>query len=109
MCNKTTSESRTLGDKTRTHTTHTHIHTRRLLQVLLDELHEAGKLHSMSLWMDLYHIISQDVRFNNMLGQPGVYRDLFYLSRCVADAHPRRTLVASSIAYLRKPRRSRVL
>ena len=41
------------------------------LQVLLDELHEAGKLHSMSLWMDLYHIISQDVRFNNMLGQPG--------------------------------------
>ena len=42
-----------------------------MLQVLLDELHEAGKLHSMSLWMDLYHIISQDVRFNNMLGQPG--------------------------------------
>ena len=25
----------------------------------------------MSLWMDLYRIISQDVRFSNMLGQPG--------------------------------------
>ena len=41
------------------------------VQVLLDELHEAGKLHSMSLWMDLYNVISQDIRFNNMLGQPG--------------------------------------
>lgn len=40
-------------------------------QVLLDELHEQAKLNSMSLWMDLYRIISQDVRFTNMLGQPG--------------------------------------
>ncbi len=40
-------------------------------QVFLDELHEAGKLHSMSLWMDLFAIISQDIRFSNMLGQPG--------------------------------------
>jgi len=41
------------------------------LQVFLDELHEAGKLHSMSLWMDLYAVISKDVRFFNLLGQPG--------------------------------------
>jgi len=41
------------------------------LQVFLDELHEAGKLHSMSLWMDLYSVVSKDVRFFNLLGQPG--------------------------------------
>ena len=40
-------------------------------QVLLDELHKRGKLHSMSLWIDLYPTISNDVRFKNMLGQPG--------------------------------------
>ncbi|ESN94438.1 hypothetical protein HELRODRAFT_107767 [Helobdella robusta] len=39
--------------------------------VLLDELHESGKLHSMSLWMDLYSIISLDPRFTQMLGQSG--------------------------------------
>ncbi|XP_078359162.1 pre-mRNA-processing factor 40 homolog B-like isoform X2 [Oculina patagonica] len=39
--------------------------------VLLDELHKRGKLHSMSLWVDLYPTISNDVRFKNMLGQPG--------------------------------------
>lgn len=39
--------------------------------VFLDELHEQGMLHSMSLWMDLYSYISQDARFLNMLGQPG--------------------------------------
>ena len=50
-----------------------------IFKVLLDELHEAGKLHSMSLWMDLYHIISQDVRFNNMLGQPGMYCAITHL------------------------------
>jgi len=38
---------------------------------LLDELHEQGKLTSMSLWMELYSIISQDLRFSTMLGQPG--------------------------------------
>ena len=41
------------------------------LQVFLDELHETGKLHSMSLWMDLYSVMSSDVRFDSMLGQPG--------------------------------------
>lgn len=41
------------------------------LQALLEELHDSGRLNSMSLWMDLYPVISQDVRFHNMLGQPG--------------------------------------
>eukprot|EP00095_Tigriopus_kingsejongensis_P002696 maker-scaffold1646_size32207-snap-gene-0.9 protein:Tk02696 transcript:maker-scaffold1646_size32207-snap-gene-0.9-mRNA-1 annotation:"pre-mrna-processing factor 40-like protein a" len=38
---------------------------------LLNELHEAGKLTSMSLWVELYPTISGDLRFSNMLGQPG--------------------------------------
>ncbi|XP_029200486.2 pre-mRNA-processing factor 40 homolog B-like [Acropora millepora] len=39
--------------------------------VLLEELHKRGKLHSMSLWVDLYPTISADVRFTNIVGQPG--------------------------------------
>merc|ERR550519_2224109 len=39
--------------------------------LLLDELHEQGKLTSMSLWVELYSAISSDSRFNNCLGQPG--------------------------------------
>merc|ERR1712142_1272801 len=39
--------------------------------VLLDELHQKGKLNSMSLWMDLFPVMSQDIRFSKMLGQPG--------------------------------------
>merc|ERR1712203_1349894 len=38
---------------------------------LLDELHEAGKLTSMSLWVELYQSICADNRFSHMLGQPG--------------------------------------
>jgi len=38
---------------------------------LLDELHEHGKLTSMSLWVELYPTISSDPRFSGMLGQPG--------------------------------------
>ncbi|KAJ1528898.1 hypothetical protein ONE63_007267 [Megalurothrips usitatus] len=38
---------------------------------LLDELHEQGKLTSMSLWVELYPIISADLRFSAMLGQGG--------------------------------------
>lgn len=41
------------------------------LQIFLDELHEHGQLHSMSSWMELYPTISSDIRFTNMLGQPG--------------------------------------
>lgn len=43
------------------------------LKALLDELHEQGKLTSMSLWVELYPIISTDVRFSAMLGQSGEY------------------------------------
>lgn len=39
--------------------------------MLLNELHEKGKLTSMSLWVELYPSIRADVRFTNMLGQPG--------------------------------------
>lgn len=38
---------------------------------LLDELHEQGKLTSMSMWVELYPMISSDPRFSQMLGQPG--------------------------------------
>lgn len=38
---------------------------------VLDELHEQGKLTSMSLWVELYPVISQDPRFHALLGQPG--------------------------------------
>ena len=31
----------------------------------------AGKLTSMSLWVELYPHISSDIRFSTMLGQPG--------------------------------------
>lgn len=40
-------------------------------QALLAELHDKGKLTSMSLWSELYPVIRSDPRFNNMLGQPG--------------------------------------
>lgn len=48
-----------------------HRKNREAFVVFLNELHDAGKLHSMSLWMDLYNIVSIDPRFNQMLGQPG--------------------------------------
>lgn len=38
---------------------------------LLDHLHEEGKLTSMSLWVELYPIISADIRFSAMLGKWG--------------------------------------
>lgn len=38
---------------------------------LLDSLHEDGKLHSMSSWMELYPAISSSAVFTQMLGQPG--------------------------------------
>merc|ERR1712109_404863 len=41
------------------------------MNAVLDELHEQGKLTSMSLWMELYPVISQDPRFHALLGQPG--------------------------------------
>ena len=38
---------------------------------MLDGLHEEGKLTSMSLMVELYPLISADLRFSAMLGQPG--------------------------------------
>ena len=42
-----------------------------LWQFFLDELHDQGKLHSMSLWMELFSLVSNDERFSKMLGQSG--------------------------------------
>lgn len=42
-----------------------------LSQKFLDELHDHGQLHSMSAWMEMYPTLSSDIRFANMLGQPG--------------------------------------
>ncbi|XP_076461336.1 pre-mRNA-processing factor 40 homolog A-like isoform X2 [Babylonia areolata] len=64
--------------------------------VLLDELHDKGKLNSMSLWMDLYPSISQDVRFSNMLGQAGsTPLDLFkfYVEDLKARFHDEKKIV----------------
>merc|ERR1712228_6397 len=41
------------------------------MNAVLDELHEQGKLTSMSLWVELYPAVSQDPRFHALLGQPG--------------------------------------
>ena len=41
------------------------------MNALLDELHEQGKLTSMSLWVELYPVVSEDHRFHAMLGQHG--------------------------------------
>lgn len=42
-----------------------------VFQKFLDELHDHGQLHSMSSWMEMYPALSSDMRFANMLGQPG--------------------------------------
>jgi pre-mRNA-processing factor 40 len=47
---------------------------------LLDELHDTGKLNSMSLWSTLFVTLSADERFNAMLSQQGsTPLDLFKL------------------------------
>ena len=38
------------------------LNIRDMMASLLDELHEQGKLTSMSLWVELYSAISQDFR-----------------------------------------------
>lgn len=43
---------------------------------LLDHLHEEGKLTSMSLWVELYPIISADIRFSAMLGIDNIMNDV---------------------------------
>ncbi|VDN57211.1 unnamed protein product [Dracunculus medinensis] len=44
---------------------------REAFQAFLVELHKRGELTSMSLWSELYPIISSDARFDNMLEQSG--------------------------------------
>ncbi|CAF4570242.1 unnamed protein product [Rotaria socialis] len=62
----------------------------------LDELHEQGKLHSMSLWVELFGTVSNDERFSKMLGQPGsTPLDLFkfYVEDLKARFHDEKKVV----------------
>lgn len=63
---------------------------------LLDALHEEGKLTSMSLWVELYALISADIRFSAMLGQPGsTPLDLFkfYVENLKARFHDEKKII----------------
>ncbi|XP_058824609.1 pre-mRNA-processing factor 40 homolog A [Topomyia yanbarensis] len=63
---------------------------------LLDGLHEEGKLTSMSLWVELYPIISADLRFSAMLGQIGsTPLDLFkfYVENLKARFHDEKKII----------------
>ncbi|XP_052865585.1 pre-mRNA-processing factor 40 homolog A [Anopheles cruzii] len=63
---------------------------------LLDTLHEEGKLTSMSLWVELYPVISVDLRFSAMLGQPGsTPLDLFkfYVENLKARFHDEKKVI----------------
>uniref|UniRef100_A0A336LL88 CSON010522 protein n=1 Tax=Culicoides sonorensis TaxID=179676 RepID=A0A336LL88_CULSO len=63
---------------------------------LLDTLHEEGKLTSMSLWVELYPIISADLRFSAMLGQAGsTPLDLFkfYVENLKARFHDEKKII----------------
>lgn len=63
---------------------------------LLDTLHEEGKLTSMSLWVELYPIISADLRFSAMLGQNGsTPLDLFkfYVENLKARFHDEKKII----------------
>lgn len=63
---------------------------------LLDSLHEEGKLTSMSLWVELYPMISADLRFSAMLGQGGsTPLDLFkfYVEDLKARFHDEKKII----------------
>ncbi|XP_013187253.1 pre-mRNA-processing factor 40 homolog A [Amyelois transitella] len=63
---------------------------------LLDSLHEEGKLTSMSLWVELYPVISADTRFSAMLGQSGsTPLDLFkfYVENLKARFHDEKKVI----------------
>ncbi|KAA0716075.1 A-processing factor 40 -like protein [Triplophysa tibetana] len=69
---------------------------RECFQKFLDELHEHGQLHSMSAWMEMYPTVSADIRFNNMLGQPGsTPLDLFkfYVEDLKARYHDEKRII----------------
>uniref|UniRef100_A0A8C1U068 Pre-mRNA-processing factor 40 homolog A n=1 Tax=Cyprinus carpio TaxID=7962 RepID=A0A8C1U068_CYPCA len=69
---------------------------RESFQKFLDELHDHGQLHSMSAWMEMYPTVSADIRFNNMLGQPGsTPLDLFkfYVEDLKARYHDEKRII----------------
>ncbi|NXC71974.1 PR40A factor, partial [Anhinga anhinga] len=69
---------------------------RESFQLFLDELHEHGQLHSMSSWMELYPTISSDIRFTNMLGQPGstaLFFFKFYVEDLKARYHDEKKII----------------
>ncbi|CAJ1079256.1 pre-mRNA-processing factor 40 homolog A isoform X1 [Xyrichtys novacula] len=73
---------------------------REAFQKFLDELHDHGQLHSMSAWMEMYPTLSSDIRFANMLGQPGsTPLDLFKLFLGTSKAAEKEEL-GSSEEYL---------
>lgn len=64
--------------------------------LLLDSLHEDGKLTSMSTWVELYPTISADLRFSAMLGSTGsTPLDLFkfYVDQLKANFHDDKKLI----------------
>ncbi|XP_045443917.1 pre-mRNA-processing factor 40 homolog B isoform X10 [Pipistrellus kuhlii] len=78
---------------------------REAFQTFLDELHETGQLHSMSTWMELYPAVSTDVRFANMLGQPGsTPLDLFkfYVEDLKARFHDEKKIIKDILKLLEK-------
>lgn len=63
---------------------------------LLDGLHEEGRLTSMSLWVELYPVVSADLRFSAMLGQQGsTPLDLFkfYVENLKARFHDEKKVI----------------
>ncbi|KAG8432328.1 hypothetical protein GDO86_016827 [Hymenochirus boettgeri] len=73
-----------------------HRKNRESFQIFLDELHDHGQLHSMSSWMELYPTVSSDIRFANMLGQPGsTALDLFkfYVEGLKARYHDEKKII----------------
>uniref|UniRef100_A0A8C2IB68 Pre-mRNA-processing factor 40 homolog A n=1 Tax=Cyprinus carpio TaxID=7962 RepID=A0A8C2IB68_CYPCA len=69
---------------------------RESFQKFLDELHDHGQLHSMSAWIEMYPTVSADIRFNNMLGQPGsTPLDLFkfYVEDLKARYHDEKRII----------------
>ncbi|XP_066543901.1 pre-mRNA-processing factor 40 homolog A isoform X2 [Amia ocellicauda] len=73
-----------------------HRKNREAFQKFLDELHDHGQLHSMSAWMEMYPTVSSDIRFANMLGQPGsTPLDLFkfYVEDLKARYHDEKRII----------------
>ncbi|XP_033874702.3 pre-mRNA-processing factor 40 homolog A-like isoform X2 [Acipenser ruthenus] len=73
-----------------------HRKNRESFQKFLDELHDHGQLHSMSAWMEMYPTVSSNIRFANMLGQPGsTPLDLFkfYVEDLKARYHDEKRII----------------